>query len=335
MVVAAGAFVALAALTGLVRGAPHVLTWLVLGTLLALALDPLVGRAQRLVGGHRAPAVGIVLVGFLLAATAVALLLAPPAVRQARDLQRELPRVVSGLEDLPLVGERLADADVPEKVQAWIEDLPERVAGDPTPLEDVGRQLAGGLLAAVATLLVTVTLLLDGSRLVSGARRLLPARNRERAERAGRLMYRIVGRYFAGSLLVALIAGIVVLVAGLILGVPLTPLAAVWVSMTNLIPQIGGALGGIPFVLLAVTESPLTGVAAAAFFVLYLQFENHILQPLVVGEAVDLSPPATMVAALVGVSAAGVAGAIMAVPLLGTAKAIYAGVARRRDAAPV
>ena len=37
----------------------------------------------------------------------------------------------------------------------------------------------------------------------------------------------------------------------------------------------------------------------------------------------DLSPPATMTAALVGVSAAGVVGALVAVPLLGAAKAVY------------
>jgi predicted PurR-regulated permease PerM len=55
----------------------------------------------------------------------------------------------------------------------------------------------------------------------------------------------------------------------------------------------------------------------------YQQLENHVIQPLIVGRAVHLSPPATMVAALVGVSAGGVIGALFAVPLLGAAKAIY------------
>jgi predicted PurR-regulated permease PerM len=57
--------------------------------------------------------------------------------------------------------------------------------------------------------------------------------------------------------------------------------------------------------------------------VLYLQFENHILSPLVVGKAVSLSPPATMIAALVGVSVAGVVGGLLAVPVVGAAKAVY------------
>ena len=75
--------------------------------------------------------------------------------------------------------------------------------------------------------------------------------------------------------------------------------------------------------LLALTHSAGTGIICAVFFILYLQFENNLLSPLVVGRSVDLSPPATMTAALVGVSAAGVVGAMVAVPLLGAAKAVY------------
>ena len=56
---------------------------------------------------------------------------------------------------------------------------------------------------------------------------------------------------------------------------------------------------------------------------LYLQIENNVVQPLLVGRAVQLSPPATMAAALIGVSAGGVVGALLAVPLTGAAKAIY------------
>src|SRR5207244_628523 len=83
----------------------------------------------------------------------------------------------------------------------------------------------------------------------------------------------------------------------------LTPLLAVWVMVFDLVPQIGGAAGGIPFVLLGFAHSATTGVLAAVLFVAYLQLENHVIQPVVVGRTVQLSPPATMTAALVGVSA--------------------------------
>jgi putative heme transporter len=165
--------------------------------------------------------------------------------------------------------------------------------------------------------------LLDGERLLRGGRRLVPAARREQADRIGRLAYSTVGRYAAGSLFVAVVAGAAVLVAGLVLRVPLTPLLAVWVAVFDLVPQIGGAVGGIPFVLLGLTRGAGTAVACAVFFVLYLQFENHVLSPLIVGRSVKLSPPATMAAALVGVSAGGVVGALLAVPVVAAAKAVY------------
>jgi predicted PurR-regulated permease PerM len=254
---------------------------------------------------------------------ALAAVFGPAVARQVRDLREDLPEVVDDLGDLPLVGPQIRRADVSERVEEFLDELPDRLAGDTTPVEDAGRSVLGGALAAFATILATVTLLLDGERLLARLRALVPPRHRERADDLGRLGYRVVGQYFAGSVLVAAIAGVVVTAVGLLLGVPLAPLLGAWVAVFDLVPQIGGAVGGIPFVLLAFTAGPVTGIACAVFFILYLQFENHILSPLVVGRSVDLSPPATMTAALVGVSAGGVVGAMLAVPLLGAAKAVY------------
>src|SRR5207247_8722461 len=113
------------------------------------------------------------------------------------------------------------------------------------------------------------------------------------------------------------------LAGGLVLGLPLAPLLAVWVALFDLVPQIGGAAGGIPFVALGFTKGAATGIICAVIFIVYLNLENHILQPLIIGKAVHLSPPATMIAALVGVSALGVLGGLIAVTVVGAAKAIY------------
>ena len=147
-------------------------------------------------------------------------------------------------------------------------------------------------------LLVTVTVLLDGRRLLRHTRRLVPDDHRATFDAGAAVAYRTVGRYFAGSLFVATLAGVAVLAAGLVIGVPLTPLVALWAAATNLIPQIGGLLGGGAFVLLAFTDGAGTGIAALAVFLVYQQFENHVLQPTIVGRAVALSPPVTMMAAL-------------------------------------
>jgi predicted PurR-regulated permease PerM len=323
VLVVLGTFVALLGFTGLVRSIPRMTTALAIAVILALALDPVVGIVQRHARVRRSVAVGLVLSGFAVAVVAVALLLVPPAIRQGRQLTKELPRVANDLGRLPVIGDDLRKADAPAKVEAWVRQLPSRLEGDTTPIENVGRSFADGALLAIVTLLFAVTLLLDGDRIVSGIRRVVPRPRRPQADRMGALAYKVVGQYVAGSLSVALVAGAVVLTAGLILRVPLTPLAAINVALWDLVPQIGGAMGGIPFVLLAITQGAGTGLIAAIFFILYLQIENHILQPVLVGQAVKLSPPATMTAALIGVSAGGVVGALVAVPLVGAAKAMY------------
>ncbi len=330
----AGAVAGLVVLLGFTRSVPRTLAAMGVASILTLGLDPVVSSLSRRLRCHRGPAVAVVLLGFAVAIALVGLLLVPPAARQARELGNDLPAVVADLTELPLVGDQLAKAGVPESIERTIRQLPNRLLGDGTPLLRIGRRAADGLLAATVMLLFVITLLLDGDRLLRGARRLVPSRHRLRADRLGALTYRVVGKYVAGSLLVALVAGLCNLVAGLLLGVPLAPLLALWVMVWNLVPQIGGALGGIPFVLFGFTQGAGTGLACAAFFLVYQQVENNLLGPLLVGQAVKLSPPATMTAALIGVSAGGVVGALLAVPLLGASKAIYLELRPGEDADP-
>ncbi|HEX6597024.1 MAG TPA: AI-2E family transporter [Acidimicrobiales bacterium] len=316
-------FVALVTATGLVGAAPRALTVLAVGTLLALGLDPLVTKVERRLGGRRAAAVAVVMTGLLVAAALIVALLAPRAVDQAQELGGDIDRVVRQVNQLPVIGDDLERAGTARTIERWLEGLPARLSGDDTPLGDYVLRLADGLLVASFTALIVIALLLDGPRLMRAVCRLLPRHRRGQAERIGRLAYETVGRYVAGSLVVACVAGTAVLVAGLVLRVPLAPLLAVWVALFDLVPQIGGAMGGIPFVLLGLTRGAGTAAMCAVFFMLYLQFENNILSPLIVGRAVKLSPLATMTAALVGVSAGGVVGALLAVPVVAAAKVVY------------
>ena len=315
--------VGLVAVFAIASATSRTLTWVAIGLLLALAMDPLVDRIEQVLGLRRGVAVSCVLAGFFLALTLVALLLGPETARQARSLSEDLPEVVGQLSDLPVVGDTLERNHVPQKVEDWLNDLPETLAGPDANLGDRAESILSGLLAALSTGLIVIMLLLDGDRLVSAFQRLTPDRHRPRIDRAGRQFYEIVGRYFAGSLFVALLHGLYVLTVGLVLGVPLAPLLGLWAAVASLIPQIGGALAGAPFVLLGFTQGATTGVICLIAFVLYLNFENHILSPIIVGEAVNLSAPTTMVGAIVGASVAGVPGALVAVPLLGAGKAIY------------
>jgi predicted PurR-regulated permease PerM len=323
VLVVLAAYVGLITAAGLVGETPRTLSALIIASIIALALDPVVRWVQRVTRVGRSGSVAIVAVTFALALTGLAALIVPPAVHQAKQLRQQLPHVVHEIGRLPIVGHSLVKADVPAKVQKAIQDLPDKLSRNTTPLTRAGRSLAGGALAAVVTLLFALTLLLDGERLIRGARRLVPIRHRGRADQMGELGYRIVGRYVAGSLLVSGVAGVIILVAGLLLGVPLIPLAALWFTLWDLVPQVGGAAGAVPFVLLGLAHGAGTGAICVVVVIAYLQLKHQVLDPVLIGHAVRLSPPTTMIAALIGIAAGGVVGGLISVPLVGAAKAAY------------
>jgi putative heme transporter len=301
--------------------ASEVLTGIGVGVLVGVALSPVVSATQRRWGTTRGSAVAIVGAALTVAVAVVVLLVAPAAIQQSREFSEELPSTVREFYSWPIVGPRLDEADAATKVEEWIEDAPARV--DDATLADVGERLLGGVLSAVVVLITALGVLIDGEIVVRRFRVLVPARERGRADRLGRIVYATFGSYFAGSLFVAAVAGLVTLSTGLLLGVPLAPVAGLWTMLTNLIPQIGGFLGGGFFVLLAITQGPIQAAVAFLVIVAYQNLENHVIQPAIVGRAVNLSPPATMLAALVGGAAAGVPGALVATPLFAASKAVY------------
>jgi predicted PurR-regulated permease PerM len=307
----------------LFQGAPATITRIFIALLFTLALDPIVVAVERRLRMSRRAAVALVGSVFAIVMLAVVLIVGPAAVRQAREFGEELPRTIEQLYDLPLVGDRLRDAQAADKINEWIDQLPARV--DANTLGTLADSFIGGIGAALTVIVFTLGMLLDGEVLVARMRNVVPPRRREQADRLGRLFYGTVGSYFAGSIFVAVLNGTFVLSYGLVLGVPLAPVAAIWSMVTNLIPQIGGFLGGSFFVLLAFTQGPMVGLLALAGYVVYLNVENNVLQPAIIGKSLDLSPPTTMVAALIGGAVAGVPGAMAVTPLVGTAKAIYKG----------
>jgi putative heme transporter len=303
------------------RSAPSTMTKLGIGVLLALALDPVVTMLQNRFHWSRAVAVAAVSAVLTTALTGVVLLLGPAAIDEARRFTRDIPATVKEFYSWPIIGERLRDADAAGDVATWIENLPTRFDDD--TIGNTLESILGGVATMSIVLVSAIAVMVDGEALVARTRRLFTPRRRERVDRAGRIIYETIGRYFAGSLFVAVMNGLVIMTAGLLLGVPLAPLAGVWSMITNLIPQIGGFLGGGFFVLLAFSESPLVGAIALVVFLGYQQLENNVIGPAIVGRAVDLSPPTTMLAALIGGAAAGVPGALAATPLVGASKALF------------
>ncbi len=309
-------------LLDLARAVDDTVVHVVLALVLALALDRVVGLVQRWTSLPRVSAVAAVVTAVVVAAAATVALLAPAVVEQGERLREDGPAVLDDLVHLPVVGRSLAENDVPAQVQRWLGAAPERTALD--DLLGTAQVAALQAVGVVETLLLLVLLLVEGPALVSGGQRLLPPAWQPTAQRLGASVYVVVGRYAVGSLLLALLAGLAAFVIGLVVDVPLAALAALWAFLWNFVPQLGGIVGGAALVLLALTESPGAAAAALLAWLVYTQVENRLVQPVVVGRAVQLTPLTTMVVALLGVAVAGLLGAVLAVPLVAAVKAARA-----------
>jgi predicted PurR-regulated permease PerM len=296
------------------------ITKIAIGIVLAVALDPLISALRRHGWGRpsAATAVGVGMLGLF---GVVLSLLGPPAIDQAGHFQQELPQTVEEFYTLPLVGSWLEENDAAGTVQRWVQGLPSSI--DDQTVSDTVTSVVGRVTSAVLVLAVAFAVMLDGEWIVGHARRLLPPSRRVAADRLGRIVYDTFGRYFAGSLTIAVLAGMNTLIIALVFDIPLAPVAAIWTMITNLIPQVGGFLGGAFLAILALSVSPWVALAAVAWFVLYMNIENHIIQPAVIGRAVNLSPPTTMMAAFIGAAVAGVPGALVATPTVGVVKRLY------------
>lgn len=309
------------AVLALVGNTTTMLTRIGIGLLIALALDPLVDKLQQRFSMRRGFAVAVVAVGIASLATLLVLVLGPRAVAEARQFSEQLPETVDQLEDLPLLGGWLRDNEVGDRVEQWVRELPDQFTDE--RVAEIASTLVSGVAGVAMVTVLAIAVLIDGQDLLARFRRLLPTQRRQQADAIGDITYRTLGRYFGGSITVAVLMGLYVLALGLVLGIPLAPLAALWAMLTDLIPQVGGFLGGSFLVLLAVTQGVTTAIIAGVAFVVYMNLENHVIQPAIVGRSVDLTPPTTMVAAFIGGAVAGIPGALVATPFVGAAKAVY------------
>jgi predicted PurR-regulated permease PerM len=325
-----GALVVAVATAGFFVGRiPSVAIWTTLGIVLGLALNPVVNRLCELAHCGRSAGVALLGVGLLAVLVALTVLAVPPLLDAITSLPRDLPNTISRLERLPVVGAPLRRHDLGPAARQLIEELPDRLAEE-RPLTGMLGRAGDALLGVLWTTLIALAALLDGHRLLDQARRALPWYHRRTAERVADLAYRSFGRYAAGSALVAVANGTFVTVVALALGIPLAPLLGAWATVANFVPQIGGLIGGAPLVALGFNVSPARGMVALGAFLVYQNIENHVIQPVVIGKAIRLSPFSTMICVLGGGAVGGVVGALLATPIVGAVKLVACDVLETR-----
>jgi predicted PurR-regulated permease PerM len=279
-----------------------VILLIVVGGFLALILNPMVLYVQRWVP-RRGWAVAIVTVWAALVFVGLVAAFGYPLVHGLTHLAHRLPLYVrDAAEGHGWVGHLARRLHL----AAWAERNAPKLqgigAGLARPALAFGKG-AASMLATLATVAALVLLLLvEGPKL---RRALLSLMSPDRAARYMQVaaeINRLVTGYVLGDLFTSLIAGVVIFITLIALGVPFPFLWALWVALVDFLPMIGGALASIPTVLFATGQSLTAGIVTAAAFVGYQQLENHVLNPLVMSRTVKVNPLLVLVSVLVGSS---------------------------------
>ena len=166
--------------------------------------------------------------------------------------------------------------------------------------------------------------------MLTGATGMLSPPNRDRVRAVGQDCAKAITGYVFGNLAISFIAGGVTYFSLLGLGVPFAGVLGLWVGFADLIPLVGATLGAIPTIGVAFLHSITAGIVMTIVFIVYQQFENHVLQPVIMAKTVQLNQLFVLVAALAGVELFGLVGALLAIPIAGTLQAVFGEMLERR-----
>jgi predicted PurR-regulated permease PerM len=310
----------------------HVLSWILISLFLALALNPAVEWLQRHRIRRRGAAVGITYLGVTLAVVGLGALFIPTLVDQVNSFVAKLPSYVDDLTSgRGKLGFLETKYHVVEKVREQVnKGGASRILGLSGTALAVTKGVINAVVGTVTIIFMTFFMLLEGPRWMDRIYGLLPVESQPRWRRVGYDIYRTVGGYVTGNLLISLIAGISSTIVLLIMGVPYAVALGLIVAFLDLIPLAGATLAAIIVGAVAFIHSIVAGIVVVVFFVIYQQVENHLLQPVVYGRTVQLSPLAVLIAVLIGAELAGVLGALAAIPVAGAIQVVIADWNRQR-----
>ena len=302
----------------------QVLSWILIAIFLACALNPAVEAFERR-GMGRGTAASIVFVLALAVLTAIGFLILPPLVAQVSDFVEAVPDFIDDITaGRGPLGWLQDDYQLVDRIREAIERGGAAGAlGISEPVLDLVRSVITAVVGAITIVFLTYFMLLEGPSTIDRVLGLLPDRTQIRYRRVGREIYKTISGYVTGNLLISLVAGTVSTIVLFAVGSDYAIALGLLVAILDLIPLAGATLAAIIVTTVVLIETDwVRALIVAGFFLGYQQLENHVLQPLVYGRTVELSPLAVLCAVLIGAQLAGILGALLAIPVAGSLLAI-------------
>jgi len=342
----------------------HVVFLFLVAMLIALLLDPIVKRISSVQLGQfrirRGFSVAFVYLAFAAALIAVIWGLATVVVDQTKTAANRFDAYFTTVHGQPPRTDADRDVDrlqhwfdthglgsikFQERGHRWAKQIREKDVGKYTHkvvrfVEGAAISIGKFLFAAVVVLVVSIYMLLDFDRLARAIDPRFPPH--PGSEPLLVRMEPAVAGYVKGQFLISLIigtsAGLGMWLLGALGWVPGADKYALlfggWVAVTELIPYLGPWLGAIPAGIYAVVVHPISLIWVAILFLIIHQVEGHVVVPNVMGSALRLHPLLVIFGLLAGGEVYGLAGILVALPLLAAARAMYEFFAERVQLEP-
>jgi predicted PurR-regulated permease PerM len=300
-----------------------VIVIVVLGIILAAAIEPFVQRLRR-IGMSRGQAVLAVYLGLFVTFGGLGYLVVPPLISQGMDLYNDVPNILDNLEEQA----RSSDNDfirttgakgIDRAHTAWDEYTAEPPVEESTAIRFV-TSVVGGIFTIFSVLIVAFYWMTEKAiikRLLLGLVRL------DRRDEAHAIWDEIeekLGGWTRGQAILCLAIGFASGVAYYLLGLQFWLALAIFAGITELIPFLGPIVGGAAAFVIALTDSWQKALAVVVIVFLIQQMEGAVLVPRVMKNAVGLSPLAVVLAVIIGGALMGVLGAVIASPVAAAAQ---------------
>ncbi|MCA9325650.1 AI-2E family transporter [Candidatus Saccharibacteria bacterium] len=318
------------------RKVSHALILIGTAGFLALALNaPVSWVAKRIPGKRRGSRVLGTSLSFILVVvvlTAFIASLIPPIYRQTSELVDNAPQIVRDLrsEDSD-VGRIIKKYNLQEQVTQFSNKLSSRLQNVGGSAFSTAGKIGTSAFSVLTILALTFMMLIEGPKWIALGTELTPKRKREHTEAVLNEMYKVVKGYVNGQVVLAAIAALMLLPGLLIFDVsyPVALMGVVFIC--GLIPMIGHTIGAILVTIVALFTSPLSAIGILAYYILYQQIENYLIQPRLQANTTNMSPLLVFASLVIGVSFGGLFGGLVAIPIAGCLRIFVLDQLHRRD----
>jgi predicted PurR-regulated permease PerM len=301
----------------------HIETLLVVAAFFAVVLTPAVDLLRRKLHVNRGLSTAIVFIVGLGLLGGMLYLFIRPLVDQGREFADNFPTYVSDArEGRGPAGDLVKRYNLDERIRDAQDSLQKTIGNAGGGALKVAGRVLGGVASILTIVVLSLMMVLYGPDMLKGGLSILAPPKQERVKVVASDCARAITGYVMGNLLISIVAGSLTFIALLIFGVPFAGVLSLWVAFADLIPLVGATLGAIPTIGVAFLHSTGAGIGMLIFYVIYQQFENHVLQVVIMSKTVQINQLFVLVSVLIGVELLGFLGALLAIPAAGVLQVI-------------